>query len=316
MLEIPGLSQLSRFLASPAVVSNVQIIDIVLGVILYFAVDQAKYFPSGMTYFYMMDKFKKHFKTISPKLGVFLMHCPAPLIFTYNIFFFPNGDPFSPAAISFAVITYYRAFIYPFFRNKYATRIPIRTVLLYSFISANLGYNASIALIFTPASWGLAGRYVIAGIVAILFILNVVHDWIICRERTENRNVDTQEVKKSTTGKPNKKSAPGGNKQKKPTTIKVGGYRIDHCNTLGWKKVTCPQYALTFFMWCAWSFNLGSAAAALSYLVLLAYLTISKADGIHAVTCMTCGPYHLLGRKPIFPFMTDSKIFYRIISRF
>ena len=305
IFEIPGLSQFLRFMASPSFFNNLNIIDLVVGVILYFLVDPPKYFPSGWTFFYMKDQYKKHFKTLPARLGVFLMHSPSFLIFTYNIFFFPNGNPYSLPAITFMVMSFYRAFIYPFFRTKYASKIPIRTILLYAIINANIAINSSISIIFTPSSFGPTGRIVITVLFSICAIITIIHDWIICRQRKPD-------IKKENT---TKKSIAGTNKPK-IQSINIGGYTLDHVNTFFFKSVTCPQYEFTFYMWCVWSFFIGSVSQALASLFLLAYLTISRADGVHGVMCAICRPYAFMGRKPIFPFMTDSKVFYRILSRF
>ena len=304
-----GLSEINnkllRFMASPSFFNNLNIVDLIIGVVLYFLVDPPKYFPSGWTFFYMKDQYKKHFKTLPAKLGVFLMHLPSPLIFAYNVFFFPNGDPYSLPSITFLTMAIYRAFIYPFFRTKYASRIPIRTVILYAAINANIAFNSSISIIFTPSFFGRNGRIIITVLFSICAVLNIIHDWIICRARKEDKKIE------NTT----KKTIAGTNKPK-VQNLNIGGYSLDHINTLLFKSVTCPQYEMTFFMWCIWSFFIGSVSQALASLFLLAYLTISRADGVHAVMCGICRPYAFMGRKPIFPFMTDSKVFYRILSRF
>lgn len=279
LFEIPGIKQLLYLFSDMKIFDNVVIFDIVVGAVLYLIVSTEK-FPSGQLYTLLKPKIKKRIKVMDPKLGVVCMHFPAPLVFLYVSFFYPNGNPFSIPSLCFLAMTTYRAFIYPFFRNKYASVIPIKTVVLYNLISFNLGFCAAILLTFERRIFSFVGEIIVAALFTIVGIFVIIHDWILCREKSEK------------------------------------GYSIDHINTLLWKKITCPHYLLQFVQWCIWSAFIGSVGDSLSFLLPLAYLTISRADIIHGLMCQLIGPaYYLSGRKPCLPFVQGSKFFIQWFMR-
>ncbi|EAX86462.1 hypothetical protein TVAG_325970 [Trichomonas vaginalis G3] len=226
---------------------------------------------------------KLRFKTFPAKLGVFLSHVPCPLVFTYVQFFYPSGDILSIPSLAFLAMTCYRAFIYPFFRNKYATEIPRVTVGFYSAISFHIGLCASRILAVVPNvnlhdSRYIIQQYVILALFAMSFIYLIMHDWHICRSRTE-RSYD------------------------------ISMYAT---NKWGWERVTCPQYCWTFVTYLIWIFLLPDRVQALSFMVYIYVLTAGRADIVHGILCQSIPGYAFSGRKPCFFFLNHSKAFLRL----
>lgn len=244
---------------------------------------------------------KLRYKTFPPWLGVFLSHAPCPIVYVYIQLFYPSGNLTSIPSLAFLLYAVYRAFVYPWFRNKYATEIPRVTVALYAAISAHIGFCASRITALSP---NLSFQYAAEKLTMILrttekfkditvmayhieyvilvpylasFIYLVMHDWVICRARNEK------------------------------------GYEISMYaqNKWGWQRVSCPQYCWTFLTYFVWTFFLGDFVESLSFLIYVAVLTVVRADVVHSFLCQAIPGYAYSGRNPCFFFLAHSKAFLR-----
>jgi len=198
-------------------------------------------FPTKVPYGLISDIIKKdnHKKkglakilaiTLNNRLGIFLMHFPALFIFVYAQIYYPNGDIISIPSICFIIMYVYRCFIYPFFRNVHSTPINLKAIIIMGLISFINGFVLARSLIFIPPD-NQIGCIILSFILLLIFVLLVIHDFLICRIRIDSHD-----------------------KYIKPI------------NSLFFNSLTCPQYFFQLLFWIVFVLFLSDGKAIISFI--------------------------------------------------